>query len=342
MNSVFSPKERLLRALEGKGTERPPVICPGGMMNAAITEIMSRTRHEFPAAHHDAGLMEKLSLDVSEMTGFENYGLPFCMTVEADALGSEINYGSLTCEPKIAREPFSSVEGVQFLPKDSIAKSRRAGTVINAVSALSKRNPDIPVIGSITGPISLGASLVDPMTFLKELRKKSEASHKFIDYITGEIIAYAELMAENGAAAVSIADPTATGEILGPVLFAEYAVPYINKIVEALHKTGIPGIIHICGDVKTVKKQLPLLKGNVLSVDAMVNLAKIKEEYPALKTMGNLSTYLLQFSESGKIHDAARRLLEQRIDVLSPACGLSTSTPLGNITAFTSAVKEGF
>jgi [methyl-Co(III) methanol-specific corrinoid protein]:coenzyme M methyltransferase len=341
MSDVFSPKERLLRLLNKQGTERPPVICPGGMMNAAIVDVMRKTGHTLPEAHHTADLMENLAYDVSVQTGFENFGLPFCMTIEAEALGSDIDFGSLQCEPKIAHELFSSVKTVNFLPRAVIAKNRRAEAVINAVNTLSKKYPDIPVIGSITGPVSLSASLVDPMTFLKELHKKKDLSHKVINYVTEQIIDYARLIAENGASVISIADPTATGEILGPGLFEEFVVPYINKIVSAIHETGVPVIVHICGDVKPVKKYFPALQGRAISVDAMVSLHKLKEEYPALTTMGNLSTYMLEFGDTEKILNMTRRLLEQRIDILAPACGLSTSTPLSNITTFTEVVKNG-
>ena len=37
---VLSPKERLLRSLKGEAVDRAPVICPGGMMNSAIVDVM--------------------------------------------------------------------------------------------------------------------------------------------------------------------------------------------------------------------------------------------------------------------------------------------------------------
>jgi [methyl-Co(III) methanol-specific corrinoid protein]:coenzyme M methyltransferase len=340
MSDVFSPKERLLRILNKQDTERPPVICPGGMMNAAIVDVMQKTGHTLPEAHHDAGLMESLARDVSVETGFENFGLPFCMTIEAEALGSEVNFGSLKCESKIEREPFVSVDAVNFLPQGAILKSKRAEALINAVNVLSRKKNDTPVVGSITGPISLAASLVDPMTFLKELRKKNKMSHRVVNYVTEQIIAYAKLIALNGADVISIADPTATGEILGPKLFEEFAVRYINKIVEDLQKTGIPVIVHICGDVKMVKEHLAAIQGKAISVDAMVNLQKLKEEYPSLTTMGNLSTYMLGSGSAEKIYTSTKRLLGQKIDIMAPACGLSTSTSLANINAFTQSVKD--
>jgi len=339
--AVISPKERLFRALKGKPTDRAPIICPGGMMNAAIVDVMNKTGHTLPEAHHDAVKMSDLAFDVYENTGFENFGIPFCMTVEAEALGSAVDFGSLECEPKIQKEKFSSVYDAVFLPVGAIEKTVRASSVIQAIHKLSEKHPDVPAIGSLTGPISTAASLVDPMTFLKQLRREKETSHKVIDYVTDQLISYAKLMADNGAAVISIADPTATGEILGPKFFDEYAVYYLNKITDEIHKVGVPVIIHICGDVRMVKPQLQKLRGEVLSADAFVELKKLKDDLGGMRTMGNLSTYLLEFGKADEIFQQAKRLAEKGIDVLAPACGLSTSTPLENIEAFTSAVKEG-
>ncbi|MDR0583658.1 MAG: methylcobamide--CoM methyltransferase [Treponema sp.] len=340
MSGVFSPLERLRRKLDKKGVERPPVICPGGMMNAAIVEVMQKGGRTLPDAHHEGGLMAGLAEDVQAFTGFENYGVPFCMTVEPEALGSSIDYGSLICEPKIARENFPHVKDVEFVPNGAVTKSGRGAAVLEAINTLSRRHSDIPVIGSITGPVSSAASLVEPMTFFKELYRDRENAHRFLSYVTGQLVDWALGMAESGASVLSIADPTATGEILGPRLFEEYALPYLNQIVRAVHKTGKPVIVHICGDLGRVKQHLYNLESDALSVDAMVNLALLKKENSALTTMGNLSTYLLESGDPGRIQKAAGILLDKEIDIIAPACGLSTSSPLENIRAFTAAVKE--
>ncbi|MDR3165904.1 MAG: methylcobamide--CoM methyltransferase [Synergistaceae bacterium] len=338
---IISPKERLLNVLSGKPADRPTVICPGGMMNAAVVDVMKNGAHTLPAAHHDAGLMSGLADDVQRETGFENFGIPFCMTVEAESLGSSVDYGTIKCEPKIGKESFPSVRDVEFRPKRAIEKNKRARAIVDAISTLSQKYPDIPTIGAITGPLSTSASIVDPMTFLKELRRGKNDAHRVLDYVCNQLIDYAGLMIEGGADVISIADPTATGEILGPLMFGEYAVPYLNQLADAIHKLGIPVIIHICGNVKTVRKGLAMLHGDALSVDAMVSLGTLKSEISGLTTMGNLSTYMLEFGDEEKVRSGVRSLLGQNIDIMAPACGLSTSTPIRNIRAFTLAVKEG-
>jgi uroporphyrinogen-III decarboxylase len=438
-SDVFSPKERLARKLRGEGAERAPVICPGGMMNAAVVEVMERTGHTLPEGHSDAGAMAALARGVSRLTGFENYGVPFCMTVEAEALGSDIDLGSLNCEPKIARERYASVSGASVAPPgggppDSAAPDSalpdlalsgsvrlgaglsnvgrpgarlfgagrpgaaasgigrpearesgaampdsatpdlalsgsvlpgavlsnvgrpgarlssagrpeaalpgaRIGVVASAVRQLA--GGDIPVIGSVTGPVSTSASLVDPMTFLKELRKDRENAHRLLSAVTDWLIAYALALCEAGADAISIADPTATGEILGPRLFEEYALPYIGRLAAAIRRTGTPAIIHICGQIAPVRQHVARLGGNAVSTDAMVSLRALKNEYGHLTTMGNLSTIMLERGDPAGIERGAEALLRDGIDILAPACGLGTATPLANIEAFTARAKEG-
>ncbi|MCJ7688677.1 MAG: methylcobamide--CoM methyltransferase, partial [Clostridiaceae bacterium] len=206
---------------------------------------------------------------------------------------------------------------------------------------ISKKNEDVPVIGSLTGPISTAASMVDPMTFLKELRKNKEGSHKVLDYVTDFLIEYAKLMIDNGVTVISIADPTATGEILGPKMFEDYAVRYLNKLIDGIHALNAPVIVHICGKLNAVKSQLPNIRSNAISTDSLVNLRILKEEYPSLTTMGNLSTYLLEFGNESNVFSHTEKLLRDGIDIISPACGLSTSSPIDNIYTFTKTVKEG-
>ena len=338
--SALTPKERLLRVLRKESVDRPPVICTGGMMNAAIVEIMQKTGHALPEAHFDAELMSGLAQDVQAHTGFENFGVPFCMTVEAELLGSQIDYGTLACEPKIAKEIYPSVQKFAFGDADQIARSGRIRTVVQASREIADANPLVPVIASLTGPVSTAASVVDPMMFYKELRKDPAGAHRFLDYVTHVLAAFSEqLIREGGVTAIAIGDPSATGEILGPMMFEAYALRYLNQLADRIHALGAPLIIHICGDVNRVRPQLAQLRSDALSTDAMVNLAALKTEYPHLTTMGNLSTYALQWNPPEKIARMTKNLVRDGIDIISPACGLSTSTGVDRIRAMTDTVR---
>lgn len=62
----MSPKERLSAVLQHRVVDRPPVICPGGMMNAAVVEVMERAAHRLPSAHGSEELMAGLAIEVYE------------------------------------------------------------------------------------------------------------------------------------------------------------------------------------------------------------------------------------------------------------------------------------
>ncbi|WP_378953568.1 MtaA/CmuA family methyltransferase [Pelosinus sp. sgz500959] len=338
---MLSSKERLLTVLKGEKVDRPPVICTGGMMNAATVEIMDKTGHTLPEAHSDSQLMADLAADIYEQTGFENIGIPFCMTVEAEILGSEVTYGTLACEPKITKEVFATASDVTIRDIDDMLGSGRVGTVVEAVGILAKRYPNVPIIGNLTGPISTAASLVDPVSLLKELRRKPEDCHKVLEYVTQLLIAFAKKMIANGATVIAISDPTATGEILGPKNFRDFALPYINRIADAVHEENVPILLHICGNMNAVRSLIAEIRSDAISTDAIVNLRELKNHIPKLTTMGNVSTYLLEFGTSANVGNQVRRLVKDGVNIISPACGLSTSTSLKLIRTMTDAVKEG-
>ncbi|MDR2850054.1 MAG: methylcobamide--CoM methyltransferase [Verrucomicrobiota bacterium] len=337
----MTPKARLQRVLRKEPVDRPPVCCIGGMMNAAIVDVMNRTGHTLPEAHSDGRRMADLAQDVYTHTGFENIAVPFCMTVEAELLGAEVTLGTLECEPKIVRETFSSVETVDIRDVSKLVQSGRINTVAEAARRAARDNPDIPVIASLTGPVSTAASIVDPMAFFKEMRKNPAGVARVLDYVTDLLGAFAErlIAGPDGVTAIAIGDPSATGEILGPAMFSKFAVPFINKLADRVHAAGVPFIVHICGELKNVRASLPELRADALSTDALVSLPALKADYPSITTMGNVSTFALQWNDERKIRAVTRSLIERGVDIISPACGLSTSTKLDTIRAMTNEVK---
>ena len=87
---MLTPKERLKLIFDGQKADRPACICPGGMMNMVTSDLMDAVNIYLPDAHRDARKMADLAKAVYEEGCFENYGVPFCMTVEAEEMGAKI------------------------------------------------------------------------------------------------------------------------------------------------------------------------------------------------------------------------------------------------------------
>jgi len=70
----------------------------------------------------------------------------------------------------------------------------------------------------------------------------------------------------------------------------------------------------------------------------MIDLKGLKADAPGSPPWAT-SALLLQWGSPQKIADRAMELVEDGVNIIAPACGLSTSTTLANITAMTRAVQ---
>lgn len=334
----MTEKERLLRTLAGEEVDRSPVICPGGMMTMASREVMAKTGCVWPEAHRNAEKMANLSMAMHDETGLENLGIPFCMTVEAEAWGGEVEDGDEVTEPCIVNYPLKAVEEWKRLKRLDPMKDGRLPIIIECTKILSEKRPDTPVIGNLVGPLSLATSLIDAITLFKALKKEPAEVHDMLAFLTENCISYGEALIESGADIIVIADPSATGEILGPRMFKEFALPYLNRMIAAMHAKGKRVIVHICGDVKPVYGSLAELDADCISVDNAVNMKDAKNALPTKRLMGNVSTMLLQNGPLKSIQVVSSSLLDA-VDILAPACGISAKTPVMHIKAMTEAAK---
>ena len=336
----MTEKERLLAVLSGEAYDRAPFIIPGGMMTMAVTEVMEKVDSFWPEAHSDAGKMVRLLKGLHDLSGIENVGVPFCMTVEAEAMGATVELGSVDCEPKVTGYAINAIDDMGRL-KPITRDSARVKVLVEAVKILAVELKDTPIIANLVGPISLVTSILEPMVFLKAVKRDKAQAHRLLQLVTDNLVVYAGFLIEAGANLVVIGDPTATGEILGPGVFKEFALPYINQITSEVEKKyKVKSIIHICGDVKSIAGELNSVQASGVSVDAMIDLRELREKVRDKVLMGNVSTYALANSTPARVAELGCHCLKCGADILSPACGISPTTPLENLKALTKIAKE--
>lgn len=337
---MLSPKERLNKVFNREKVDRPPCICPGGMMNMVTTELIEEVGIQFSQAHNNSQMMADLATAVYEKGCFENYGVPFCMTIEAESFGAKVDMGSNIYEPHVVEYAIDSVREWSKIPEISHSEGR-AKVVIDAIKLLKSKDSPVPIIGNLTGPISTATSIMEPSIFYKELRKSNKEAHEFVNFVTDQLIVFAKKQIEAGADIIAISDPSGTGEILGPKLFEEFAVKYINKIVDSVKKENIRTIVHICGQMRKVYPGVNKIESDVLSFDSIVSLRDARKNLAARLLMGNVSTYALEFGEAGKIAELTEKCVKDGSDIISPACGLGMTSPLKNVKAMAEYLSKG-
>jgi len=328
-------KERLIRALKRKTVDRPPVVCPGGMMNAGVTELLQDVQGNH---NSDVDAMVDVTRKVHDLTGFENLGVPFDMTVESEPLGACVDWGDKEIEPRVTRYSDATIEEIiRDCHVEPFAQKRMA-VVLESIGKL--KNADIPVIGNVTGHFSTATSVFDPLVIIKMLRADPEKASDFFKFITEYSIAYAVEMVHAGADVIAISDPTATGDILGTRYFENFAAPFYTVFIESMHALNIPVIVHICGNANTIVESLNRIGADALSFDSIVNM-RAARKLVATALMGNVNTQLLHTGEMDKVRSVTANCVDSGVDIVAPACGLSMATPVHNLRAMTDFVRNG-
>ena len=337
---MITPKERLHRVLKGEKVDRPPCICPGGMMNMIVEEVMDITGVKWPEAHSDAQMMADLSYGTYINCGFENLGVPFCMTVEAEAMGAPVYMGTKVNEPRVTQYPINHASEWNRLNSIDVNKGR-AKVVIDAIKILKAKDSQVPIVANLTGPVSLASSLMEPMVYYKELRRCPTEAHELMNFVADNLIIFGRAQLEAGADILTISDPSGTGEILGPKMFREFAMPYLNRIIDALKDCCNGGtIIHICGKLKSIYNELNDLHSDAISFDSITNVTQVVELVNNKVIMGNVSTFALENNSVGNIKNIAEHCIHSGCDILSPACGIGTRTSVDNIRSMVDVAKE--
>ena len=334
-------KERLIKALKGADTDRSPCICPGGMMNMVVTALMEKANIHWPEAHTDPIKMAGLAKAVYDYDCFENYGVPFCMTIEAEQMGAVVDLGSTIHEPHVTDYAIENLSQWEKLaPLDPYGK--RAKVVLDAIKILKEHNDCVPIIGNLSGPVSVATSLIEPVVYYKALRRHKDDAHAFMKFVTEGLISFGKAQIEAGADVIAISDPSGTGEILGPRLFDEYVVTYVNQLIDGLHEINpeVPIIVHICGQMHKVYEELNKIRADAHSFDSIVSIKESKKVLPGKIMIGNVSTFALEFSDADRIRILTQKVMDDGSDIIAPACGLGTKSSLKNIQAMLHIVQE--
>lgn len=310
-------------------------------MSMVMAEVVGASSFSLPDAHGDAISMAGLALAAAKITGFENIGVPLCVTVEAEALGVEIDLGDAITEPRAGREPFGSLSDVVIPELPQLLQQGRVPIVVEAVRILAKESQELPICVNLIGPASLVAALVEPTSLLRELRTKRNEFLSLSQRIVAFLNAWTTQLLDAGADVVVVHEDTLTPALVGPKAFAELVAPALRKLSEHTHNQGALAVLHMCGSLGKSMDVLPTLGFDAYVPDAAIDPEELTRAAPELALIGNIGTFLLHKGDAGQLALLAERLaLKKRLHAISPACGMASTTPLANIWAVTQTITS--
>jgi [methyl-Co(III) methanol-specific corrinoid protein]:coenzyme M methyltransferase len=334
----LKPRERLMNALLGRPVDRVPTFCSGCAQTVTV-ECMEAVGVYWPEAHKDPEKMAKLSASVYELVGMEVAGVPYCLTVEAEALGCKIRWGEKKDDvPQVSQTPYTTPTEVKI--PDNLLNLKRIPVVLKAVTILkSKVGGTLPIVAGLTGPFALAGHLYGLENLLKGTVLAPDKVHGFVDIAAEVGSMYGKALLEAGADVVLIADPSASCDLISPKTFRTFVKPAITKIVKAID--GVT-ILHICGNTTPILKDMADTGVATISIDEKVDITEARKIVgDKVRLVGNVSTVrTLLMGTPEKVKEESLKALRAGVDVLAPGCGIPPLTPNANYKALVEAAIE--
>jgi uroporphyrinogen-III decarboxylase len=231
--------------------------CLGENSQPISESIINENGLSYEEIHKDKRAMVIIAEKIKKLSGDCFCKLPFCATIEADALGACIKLGDFNNGPRVDRYVFSSIEELDSIGRIDF-KSGRIGTVLDSVEILSNNGEQ--VILNVEGPFTIIASLIEPVTFYKALRKNKSMALSVLKKIEDNVTEYMFEAIKRGARIISYADPMGTIDILGPYIFKEFSAISTINIIKGSELFLNGSLIHICGKLTSSLETLGLCK----------------------------------------------------------------------------------
>ena len=197
-------------------------------INGEVTEGLGLC---FPDAYLHSDTMAKLSKALKEHDNAPFCELPFCHTVEAEAMGGIINYGNEKTGPRAKEYLCTEVEELLKLPEIDYSKGR-IHEVLTACRKLREEGEH--VVLQVSGPFTILNVLIDARYVFKGMRKKPEIMKEVFWKLGREVLRFIDEAKKYGVDMVSYADSSGGVNILGPKMAEQVVNDFTCEFVKEL------------------------------------------------------------------------------------------------------------
>jgi MtaA/CmuA family methyltransferase len=329
----MNPSDRLLAALSRQPVDRPPVV---GVTNAVTLKLMEAVGASFPEVHHNPKQMVKLGSAAFSICDLESVKVPFDLTVEAGALGAEVDFGTFKTLPKVKAPPFVDPESVKI--EDKFTENGRVRVILEAIQLCRKEyDGRVPIISSILGPFTLSTMLYGLERLFIWMVEKEEVYATALKKATKMCILYAREQFKAGSQVVQIADPCSSSDLISSEHYGKFVAPYHTELCCSLDS---PTVIHICGNITGHLRYIAETGASGISFDYKTNIKEARDRLKGkIAMIGYVPTSLLRDGKPEEVYAFSRECIVAGIDVLNAGCAWDLETPTENIEAMVRSAK---
>lgn len=324
-------KERILGALRGKKQEGRLVWVP----TVGVTvEAMKQVDASWPQAHRDPRRLARLAASTFELTGVPCCTVPFCLTLEGEALGCPVEWGSQATQPQIMEHLESSFD--DFAVPGDILSRGRIPALLEAISLLAASQRDVqPVNMKVVGPLTLACTLFGAERILLATIEEPDAVKRLLNVLAQFAIELSRAAIQAGADTITVADPAASGDLLSADQFVEFALPYEAQVFATV---PVPTALHICGYTIDLMPHIGATGALAFSFEEKVEVKDARRLLGDVVSIGNVAPVrTLLNGDPDDVLREARKCFADGVDLLAPGCAVPPLTRLENLRAMAAA-----
>lgn len=331
--------ERVMRAIELKEVDRPPVI-PQLTYAAAYYVKMG-----IDTALTDFKKQEKALLNAQHLGGYDGIyaGWEGSFVLITSSFGGELKTYS-DKPPAVLKPLITTKEELEELPELDPTSQGRIPLNLKLIKALKSDTKKIPILTYVPSPFTLGSLFLGVNDFMIALmRDKMKILDALLQKTYQITLQVALAKIEAGADMITVADPSGSSDMVSPRLFEQHSLPLLKELITELKTKGVKVGLHICGQTAPILLKMAESGADYLELDAKVNLREAQEMLEgSVCVMGNISTADLASQSAQEIKEQAEALVKdmQTGFILSSGCEVPYSTPIENIQAMVQAAKE--
>jgi MtaA/CmuA family methyltransferase len=330
-------RERVLAVLEGHEPDRLPLM-PITMMFAAD---LAGVRYGDYAAN--ARVLADAQIRTAETFDFDYVSAISDPAREASDLGSAVEW--FDDQPPAIIEERALLANKSMLSKLSVpdpAAGRRMSDRVEAVALLKRMaGADRIVEGWVEGPCAMAADLRGLNTLMFDFHDDPEFVRELFDFVVEMELRFARAQIEAGADLIGVGDAAAS--LIGPKLYRDFVLPYEQRLITGIQRSGGRTRLHICGNTKRILADMGRAGADIVDLDFLAPMKDAREAMGSGQVLlGNLDPVrIVRNGTPEDVTSAIRGCYEAARPryIAGAGCELPRGTPEANVRALTTFVR---
>jgi uroporphyrinogen decarboxylase len=294
----MNPYERMTARLAGEAVDRPPNFDIFMQFGARKT---GKKQREYYLDHR--------VLVEANMAVIENFDVDIVQAIsdpvrEAADFGAEIEFPEddmpLSMIPLI-----KAPEDLKKLVKPSPYTGRRMRDRLEAIRLFREQvGGEYPIMGWVEGALAEASDLRNINNLMLDVVMRPEWVEELCEICVEVAIDFARAQVEAGADIIGLGD--AVGSLINPDMYRRFALPYEQRIFDAVHEMGALARLHICGNTNKIVDDMVASGADIVDLDYMVDMeAAAAKHGDSVSFCGNFNpvTVMLQGTPD-EVYDA--------------------------------------